>query len=60
MLGVRPTAWSTGWLGRDSIGGSIWGYDRVIVPASRLLQRVVPGRLIGKNVLLIATKPDNG
>jgi hypothetical protein len=28
----------------------------VIVPVSRLLQRVAPDRLIGKNVLLIATK----
>ena len=43
--------------GRDSIGGtSIWGYDRVIVPVSRLLQRVASDRLIGKNVLLIATR----
>jgi hypothetical protein len=43
--------------GRDSIGGtSIWGYDRVIVPVSRLLQRVAPDRLVGKNVLLIATR----
>jgi hypothetical protein len=57
VLGVLPY-----WLlyrlgGRDSIGGtSIWGYDRVIVPVSRLLQRVAPDRLLGKNVLLIATR----
>ena len=43
--------------GSDRIGGtSIWGYDRVIVPVSRLLQRVAPERLIGKNVLLLATR----
>jgi SAM-dependent methyltransferase len=57
VLGVLPY-----WLlyrlgGSDRIGGtSIWGYDRVIVPVSRLLQRVAPDRLIGKNVLLIATR----
>jgi SAM-dependent methyltransferase len=57
VLGVLPY-----WLlyrlgGRHSIGGtSIWGYDRVIVPVSRLLQRVAPDRLAGKNVLLIATR----
>jgi hypothetical protein len=57
VLGVLPY-----WLlyrlgGRDSIGGtSIWGYDRVMVPVSRLLQRVAPDRLLGKNVLLIATR----
>jgi hypothetical protein len=27
----------------------------VMVPVSRLLQRVAPDRLLGKNVLLIAT-----
>ncbi|HEY4726936.1 MAG TPA: methyltransferase, partial [Actinomycetes bacterium] len=57
VLGVLPY-----WLlyrlgGRDSIGGtSVWGYDRVMVPVSRLLQRVAPDRLLGKNVLLIAIR----
>jgi SAM-dependent methyltransferase len=57
VLGVLPY-----WLvyrvaRRASISGtSIWGYDRVIVPVSRMLQRAAPDRLVGKNVLLIATK----
>jgi SAM-dependent methyltransferase len=57
VLGVLPY-WLVYRLGRRSSisGTSIWGYDRVIVPVSRLLQRVVPDRLLGKNVLLIATR----
>jgi 2-polyprenyl-3-methyl-5-hydroxy-6-metoxy-1,4-benzoquinol methylase len=58
VLGTLPYWLVYRLAGRDSISGtSIWGYDRVIVPISRLLQRVAPDRLIGKNVLLIATKP---
>jgi hypothetical protein len=57
VLGVLPYWLVYRLAGSDSIGGtSIWGYDRVIVPVSRLLQRVAPDRLIGKNVLLIATR----
>lgn len=33
------------------------GYDRVIVPASRLLQRVVPRPPIGKNLVATARRP---
>jgi hypothetical protein len=58
VLGVLPYWLVYRLAGSDSIGGtSIWGYDRVIVPVSRLLQRFAPDRLIGKNVLLIATRP---
>ena len=57
VLGVLPYWLVYRLAGRASISGtSIWGYDRVIVPVSRLLQRVAPDWLIGKNVLLIATK----
>jgi 2-polyprenyl-3-methyl-5-hydroxy-6-metoxy-1,4-benzoquinol methylase len=57
VLGVLPYWLVYRLAGRTNISGtSMWGYDRVIVPVSRLLQRVAPDRLIGKNVLLIATK----
>jgi len=57
VLGILPYWLVYRLAGRDSISGtSIWGYDRVIVPISRLLQRVAPDQLIGKNVLLIATR----
>jgi hypothetical protein len=35
----------------------MWGYDRVVVPVSRMLQRVVRRPPLGKNVILVATKP---
>ncbi len=57
VLGVLPYWLVYRLAARTSISGtSIWGYDRVIVPLSRLLQRVAPDRLVGKNVLLIATR----
>jgi SAM-dependent methyltransferase len=57
VLGVLPYWLVYRLAGRTSISGtSIWGYDRVIVPVSRLLQRLAPDRLAGKNVLLIATR----
>jgi hypothetical protein len=34
----------------------MWGYDRLIVPLSRLIQRIVKDPPVGKNVILIATK----
>jgi SAM-dependent methyltransferase len=58
-LGVLPYWVVYRLLRRDSISGtSMWGYDRVIVPVSRLLQRAAPARLAGKNVILVARKPD--
>jgi SAM-dependent methyltransferase len=57
MLGVLPYWLVYRLAGKASLSAtSIWGYDRVIVPVSRLLQRAAPDQLIGKNVLLIATK----
>jgi SAM-dependent methyltransferase len=38
-------------------GGSMWGYDRVLVPVSRAIQRIVRRPPLGKNVILIARKP---
>jgi hypothetical protein len=35
----------------------MWGYDRIVVPVSRVLQRVLSRPPLGKNVLLVATKP---
>jgi SAM-dependent methyltransferase len=58
VLGVLPYWLVYRFLRRDSISGtSLWGYDRVIVPVSRLLQRVTPARLAGKNAILVARKP---
>jgi SAM-dependent methyltransferase len=41
----------------DITGSTMWGYDRLIVPLSRLIQQAVPRPPIGKNIILIATKP---
>jgi SAM-dependent methyltransferase len=38
-------------------GGSMWGYDRVLVPVSRTIQRVLRRPPLGKNVILVARKP---
>ena len=44
-------------LRREAIsGGSMWGYDRVLVPLSRALQRAVPAPPLGKNVIAVAVK----
>ncbi len=40
----------------DITGGSLWGYDRVVVPVSRALQRLVPDPPVGKNVILVARR----
>jgi SAM-dependent methyltransferase len=54
-LGVAPYFLVYRVLRRSSISGStMWGYDRVVVPASRALQQVVPNPPVGKNFLLIA------
>jgi SAM-dependent methyltransferase len=40
----------------DIAGSTLWGYDRLVVPLSRLIQRAVPHPPLGKNVLLVAIK----
>jgi len=58
MLGVPPYYVVYKLLRQTEISGStMWGYDWVVVPASRLLQRVLVRPPVGKNVLLVATKP---
>ena len=58
MLGVVPYLIVYRWLHHSTISSStIWGYDRVIVPLSRLLQRIVDDPPVGKNVILVAHKP---
>jgi 2-polyprenyl-3-methyl-5-hydroxy-6-metoxy-1,4-benzoquinol methylase len=58
LLGVAPYALVYRLLRHDDITGStLWGYDRVVVPASRGLQRLLRHPPLGKNVILIARKP---
>ena len=57
LLGVLPYLVAYTWLRRTTIGSStMWGYDRLIVPVSRALQRVLPHPPAGKNVILVAVK----
>jgi SAM-dependent methyltransferase len=58
-LGVLPYWLAYRLLRRDDISGStLWGYDRVVVPLSRQLQRhLLPRPPLGKNVILVARKP---
>jgi SAM-dependent methyltransferase len=57
VLGVVPYLVVYRWLRRPAISGStVWGYDRLIVPASRLLQRGIGRPPMGKNILLVALK----
>jgi 2-polyprenyl-3-methyl-5-hydroxy-6-metoxy-1,4-benzoquinol methylase len=57
VLGVVPYLVVYRWLRHDDISGStLWGYDRVVVPLSQLLQRVLPHPPFGRNVILIAVK----
>jgi SAM-dependent methyltransferase len=58
-LGVLPYYLAYRLLRHDDISGStLWGYDRVVVPLSRLFQRrVLPRPPLGKNVILIARRP---
>jgi SAM-dependent methyltransferase len=59
VVGVLPYFVAYRLLRRPAISGStLWGYDRLLVPVSRLLQRVVPRPPLGKNVVLIARKGD--
>jgi hypothetical protein len=58
VLGVAPYWLVYRMLRRNHIPGStIWGYDRLVVPASRLLQRIVRHPPLGKNVILVARRP---
>jgi 2-polyprenyl-3-methyl-5-hydroxy-6-metoxy-1,4-benzoquinol methylase len=57
VLGVVPYLIAYRWLHRVVISGStVWGYDRLIVPASRLIQEVMRDPPVGKNVILVAVK----
>jgi SAM-dependent methyltransferase len=56
-LGVVPYVVVYRLLRHDDISGStLWGYDRVVVPLSRLIQRVLGSPPLGKNVIMIAVK----
>lgn len=58
VLGVVPYYLVYRLLGHTEIAGStLWGYDRLMVPVSRLVQRILRHPPIGKNVLLVARKP---
>ena len=57
VLGVLPYLVVYRLLRREAISGSsMWGYDRVLVPLSRALQRAVPAPPLGKNVIAVAVK----
>jgi SAM-dependent methyltransferase len=57
VLGVLPYFVVYRVLGRREISGSsLWGYDRVLVPLSRTIQRAVPFPPMGKNVIAVAIK----
>jgi SAM-dependent methyltransferase len=57
VVGVLPYLVVYRLLRRPAISGStLWGYDRLLVPASRRLQRAVPYPPVGKNVVLVARK----
>jgi SAM-dependent methyltransferase len=42
---------------QDITGSTMWAYDRVAVPLSRLIQRLLLNPPLGKNVVLVARKP---
>jgi SAM-dependent methyltransferase len=57
VLGVLPYLVVYRVLRRDAISGSsMWGYDRVLIPLSRLMQRAVPAPPLGKNVIAVGLK----
>ena len=57
VLGVLPYLVAYRLLRRPVISGStMWGYDRLLVPVSRLIQRAMPRPPLGKNVILVAVK----
>jgi SAM-dependent methyltransferase len=56
-IGALPYLAVYRWARRPAISGStVWGYDRMIVPVSRLLERLVPRPPLGKNVLFVGLK----
>jgi 2-polyprenyl-3-methyl-5-hydroxy-6-metoxy-1,4-benzoquinol methylase len=58
LLGVAPYYVVYKLLRHTEISGStMWGYDWVVVPLSRFLQRMLRQPPLGKNVVLVATKP---
>jgi SAM-dependent methyltransferase len=58
VLGVLPYLVVYRLLRHQGITGStIWGYDRLVVRASRLLQQALPRPPVGKNIILVARKP---
>jgi SAM-dependent methyltransferase len=58
LLGVPPYYLVYKLLRQTEISGStMWGYDWVVVPASRLLQRLLGRPPFGKNVVLVAIRP---
>ena len=57
VLGVLPYLVAYRVLRRPAINGStMWGYDRLLVPVSRLIQRAMPRPPLGKNISLVARK----
>jgi SAM-dependent methyltransferase len=57
VLGVPAYFFVYRLLRRTTITGStLWGYDRLAVPLSRALQRLLPRPPMGKNVILVARK----
>lgn len=57
VLGVLPYLVVYRLLRRDAIsGGSMWAYDRVLIPLSRVVQKAVPAPPLGKNVIAVAVK----
>jgi hypothetical protein len=57
LLGVLPYLVAYRWLHGSGISGStVWLYDRLIVPVSRVIQRVLRSPPAGKNVILVALK----
>jgi SAM-dependent methyltransferase len=58
VLGVLPYFVVYKLLGRTEISGSsLWGYDRVLVPLTQLIQRALPHPPFGKNLIAVAVKP---
>jgi 2-polyprenyl-3-methyl-5-hydroxy-6-metoxy-1,4-benzoquinol methylase len=58
ILGVAPYYLVYKLLRQTDISGStMWGYDWIVVPVSRMLQRLVTRPPLGKNVVLVAIKP---
>lgn len=58
VLGVLPYYVVYRLMRSQAISGStMWGYDRVLVPLSRLIQQILRKPPLGKNVIMVARKP---